>query len=157
MTYAGFWVRLGSMLLDGLLYGFFSLIFVIPGVVLLRVAFDDCYRLSDDSISCPDGALNGGALAAGIVVLAVGVIVVFVMIIRALGRTGQTWGRKAVGIKVVSKDTGQPIGIGSALGRQLFASFISGTVCYLGYLWMLWDQDKQTWHDKVVGSVVIRV
>jgi hypothetical protein len=30
-------------------------------------------------------------------------------------------------------------------------------VCYLGYLWMLWDDQKQTWHDKIVDSAVIRV
>ncbi|MFM8387932.1 MAG: RDD family protein, partial [Actinomycetota bacterium] len=24
----------------------------------------------------------------------------------------------------------------------------------LGYLWMLWDSEKQTWHDKMVSSVV---
>ena len=53
--------------------------------------------------------------------------------------------------------TGEPIGIGKALGRQLFASFISGQIFSLGYLWMLWDDKKQTWHDKIVGSVVIKV
>jgi uncharacterized RDD family membrane protein YckC len=38
----------------------------------------------------------------------------------------------------------------------LFASFISANVFYLGYLWMLWDDKKQTWQDKVVTSVVVR-
>ncbi|MEY4173609.1 MAG: hypothetical protein RI900_774, partial [Actinomycetota bacterium] len=33
--------------------------------------------------------------------------------------------------------------------------FISTALFYLGYLWMLWDGEKQTWHDKVVGSIVI--
>jgi uncharacterized RDD family membrane protein YckC len=27
----------------------------------------------------------------------------------------------------------------------------------LGYLWMLWDKEKQTWHDKIIGSIVVRV
>ena len=57
---------------------------------------------------------------------------------------------------MVDKYTGQPIGVGKALGRYLFAAFISGQVCDLGYLWMLWDADKQTWHDKVVNSIVVR-
>jgi uncharacterized RDD family membrane protein YckC len=34
---------------------------------------------------------------------------------------------------------------------------VSGYVCLLGYLWMLWDDKKQTWHDKMVGSNVVRV
>jgi uncharacterized RDD family membrane protein YckC len=32
---------------------------------------------------------------------------------------------------------------------------MSGNFCFLGYLWMLWDDKNQTWHDKVVNSVVI--
>jgi len=28
---------------------------------------------------------------------------------------------------------------------------------FLGFLWMLWDKDRQTWHDKAAGSFVIRV
>jgi len=27
---------------------------------------------------------------------------------------------------------------------------------FLGYFWMLWDDDNQTWHDKVVRSRVVR-
>jgi uncharacterized RDD family membrane protein YckC len=57
---------------------------------------------------------------------------------------------------VVRSRTGEPLGVGRAIGRQLFAGFISGQVCYLGYLWMLWDEQKQTWHDKVVDSIVVR-
>ena len=28
-------------------------------------------------------------------------------------------------------------------------SIVSAVVLLLGYLWMLWDPEKQTWHDKV--------
>ena len=38
----------------------------------------------------------------------------------------------------------------------MFAGFISGQICYLGYLWMLWDGKNQTWHDKVAGTFVVR-
>jgi uncharacterized RDD family membrane protein YckC len=38
----------------------------------------------------------------------------------------------------------------------MLGSLVSGWVFYLGYLWMLWDSEKQTWHDKMVSSVVIR-
>ena len=72
-----------------------------------------------------------------------------------VGRTGQTLGKQAAGIKVVGASDGQPIGNGRAFGRALFAGFISGNFCWLGYLWALWDGKKQTWHDKVVDSVVV--
>lgn len=157
VNYAGFGARLGGRLLDGLLYGLLGLVFAIPALVLIRQALDDCYRGVDDQLYCPDGAVKGGPLAAGIAVIVLGVIVLAVIYIRALGRTGQTWGRKIAGVKVVSKETGQPIGVGRALGRTLFEGVVSGNLCFLGYLWMLWDKDKQTWHDKIVGSVVVRV
>jgi uncharacterized RDD family membrane protein YckC len=30
-------------------------------------------------------------------------------------------------------------------------------IFYLGYLWMLWDPQQQTWHDKLVGTTVVPV
>ena len=47
------------------------------------------------------------------------------------------------------------IGVGRAIGRY-FVSLISGFVCLLGYLWMLWDSQKQTWHDKAVSAKVVK-
>ena len=123
---------------------------------LIGSAFNNCVSVGD-KIVCPAGEPNGGQIALGGLLIAVGFIVVIVLYIRALGTTGQTWGRKIVGIKVIGETTGEPIGFGRALGRQLFASFISSQIFYLGYLWMLWDDKKQTWHDKVVNSIVVKV
>jgi uncharacterized RDD family membrane protein YckC len=155
----GFGSRLGGFLLDSLLYGLLAAVFVIPAVALGVAAFDGCYSISNGDTTeliCPpgepDGALLGAAIALGII----GYVLVAFIYVRALGRTGQTWGRKIVGIKVVGTTTGEPIGFGRALGRALFAGFISAQVCYLGYLWMLWDSKKQTWHDKVVNSTVVK-
>ena len=36
-------------------------------------------------------------------------------------------------------------------------SIVSGLACGLGYLWMLWDPQRQTWHDKAAGTYVVRV
>ena len=70
------------------------------------------------------------------------------------GTTGQTPGDAALSIRVVGKDDGAPIGYGRAFVRWL-VSLISGLVFLLGYLWMLWDSEKQTWHDKAANSVVV--
>jgi uncharacterized RDD family membrane protein YckC len=70
------------------------------------------------------------------------------------GRTGQTIGKRALGVKVVDVQTGAPIGVGRAIGRH-FAAILSAIPCGLGYLWMLWDPNKQTWHDKIVRSYVV--
>jgi uncharacterized RDD family membrane protein YckC len=72
------------------------------------------------------------------------------------GRTGQTPGDAALGIRVVDIDSGDVIGYGRAFGRAL-VSIVSGLVIAIGYLWMLWDPRKQTWHDKAVSSLPVRV
>ena len=68
--------------------------------------------------------------------------------------SGQTIGKRAMNIRVVDFNSGTTIGYGRAAIRWIFR-LVSGFVCLLGYLWMLWDKEKQTWHDKVAGSVVV--
>jgi len=70
------------------------------------------------------------------------------------GPTGQTLGKKAVGIRVIDLARGGSIGPGRAFIRWV-GRIVSGIVFYLGYLWMLWDKEKQTWHDKMAGAVVV--
>jgi uncharacterized RDD family membrane protein YckC len=69
---------------------------------------------------------------------------------------GQTLGQMALGIRVIDENTGEPIGPMRALVRWV-VSIISGIVLLLGYLWMLWDGEKQCWHDKAAHDVVVHV
>ena len=55
---------------------------------------------------------------------------------------------------VVDADTGAPIGAGRAIGRY-FARILSGLPLLLGYLWPLWDDRQQAFHDKLVNSRVV--
>ena len=71
------------------------------------------------------------------------------------GKTGQSWGRKALGIRLVGEQTGQPIGPLLAFARDL-AHFIDAVICYIGFLFPLWDAKKQTLADKLVKTVVVR-
>jgi uncharacterized RDD family membrane protein YckC len=73
------------------------------------------------------------------------------------GPTGQTLGKRALGIRVIDIKNGGPIGYGRAVLRYLVEAILSGNILLLGYLWMLWDREKQTWHDKVASSVVVPV
>jgi uncharacterized RDD family membrane protein YckC len=70
--------------------------------------------------------------------------------------SGQTIGKRALGIRVYDFRRGGPIGTGRAIGRY-FARWLSAIPCFLGYFWMLWDGEKQCWHDKLVGDVVVPV
>lgn len=156
---AGFGSRLGAFLLDSLLYGLLSLAFVIPGIVLIVASFRDCVTVerfdNTTEIVCPPGSPDGAMIAGGIALIVVGVLFVAFLYVRAMGKTGQPWGARIVGVKVVDIRTGDTIGFGRALGRSLFANIFSSAIFYLGYLWMLWDDNQQTWQDKVVNSVVV--
>jgi uncharacterized RDD family membrane protein YckC len=72
------------------------------------------------------------------------------------GPTGQTIGKKTLGIRVIDFKAGGPIGYGRGLLRTI-ARYLSAIVFMLGYLWMLWDPEKQTWQDKIAGTVVVPV
>jgi uncharacterized RDD family membrane protein YckC len=74
------------------------------------------------------------------------------------GRTGQSPGNAVMGLRIVDvrDNPGQPIGYGRAFLRWL-VSLASYIVIFIGYLWMLWDPQKQTWHDKAAGSVSIKI
>lgn len=70
------------------------------------------------------------------------------------GTRGQTPGKMMVGIKIISTD-GAPMSEGEAALR-LIGYAISGIVFYLGYLWIIWDKDKQGWHDKIASTYVVK-
>jgi uncharacterized RDD family membrane protein YckC len=68
--------------------------------------------------------------------------------------SGQTVGKKVMNIRVVDFNTGGQLDYGRAALRWL-CRILSGIPCFLGYFWMLWDKEKQTWHDKLTTSVVV--
>lgn len=74
-----------------------------------------------------------------------------------IGERGQTLGKIALGIKVVRLDTIQVPGYGTAALREILGKLVSTLTLGIGYLWMLWDPKRQTLHDKIAGTVVVRV
>jgi len=70
--------------------------------------------------------------------------------------SGQTVGKRALGIRVIDFSTGGPIGFGRAVIRY-FGRIVSTIPIFLGYFWMLWDKERQTWHDKFANDVVVPV
>ena len=71
------------------------------------------------------------------------------------GRTGQSVGKSAVGIKLVYERTGLPIGGGACFGRAIL-HIVDAIPCLIGYIWPLWDSKRQTFADKIMGTLVIR-
>ncbi|WP_245908711.1 RDD family protein [Mycobacterium neglectum] len=70
------------------------------------------------------------------------------------GRTGQSIGKSVMKFQVVSEKTWQPIGFWMSLVRQI-AHYVDQLLCYVGYLWPLWDKKRQTLADKMVGTACV--
>jgi len=68
---------------------------------------------------------------------------------------GTTLGGMIAGIKVARLD-GRPMDAPVALLRCL-ASYLSAVPMFLGFFWAGFDPEKQTWHDKIAGTIVVRV
>ena len=68
---------------------------------------------------------------------------------------GTTIGGVVLGLKVVRLDN-QPVTLTVALVRALAGAF-SVIVLFLGILWIAWDRDKQGWHDRIAGTIVVRM
>lgn len=100
------------------------------------------------------GGIIGAILGGGNAGDGIGVLLGLLYYTYFEGSTGQTLGKKALGIRVISLEGGGSIGYGRAFIRYI-GRYVSGIVLLLGYLWMLWDKEKQTWHDKFAGSVVV--
>lgn len=70
-------------------------------------------------------------------------------------RKSTSLGKKILRMKVIRKETGEPLTFGAMVLRELIGKYISGFVLCLGFIWILLDSDNQGWHDKFVGSVVV--
>jgi uncharacterized RDD family membrane protein YckC len=68
---------------------------------------------------------------------------------------GTTVGGIVLKLHVVRHDGG-PLTFLVALVRGLAAAF-SAVVFFLGFFWIGWDREKQGWHDKIAGTVVVRL
>jgi uncharacterized RDD family membrane protein YckC len=126
---AGFWVRFDALSID---------------LILLSVAGGVFLGIDPMEPSPP-------SLVEGIV----GAVVLLAYFTYFEGSaSGQTIGKKLMNIRVIDAYTKESIGFSRALLRNVVGYFVS-PVLFLGYLWMLWDDDGQTWHDKVAASLVV--
>lgn len=135
-TPADYGSRVIALLIDGVMI--FAIIVV--GFILAAIF---------GSISDSLGAIV--AILAYIGAFAVGI---WNLVIRQ-GQTGQSIGKSKQNIKLVADATGQPVGGGMAFVRYLLGGVINW-LCYLDYLWPLWDTDKKRLSDKMLNFSVVK-
>ena len=74
--------------------------------------------------------------------------------VQESGPMQATVGKRGLGIKVTNLNGGR-ISFGQATGRY-FGKILSTLILLIGYFMMLWDDKKQTLHDKLANTLVIK-
>ena len=144
---AGFGWRFLAHLCDGLN----SLIVAIPFQLIGLLVSDSSSTSDADGFALFPG-LGGGSYDIWSVL---GTIATFLVLAYWIGSRGGSPLRVRLGVLVLDQNDGSFIGTKRAVYRGLMG-YVSQLALLLGYLWMLWDPNKQTWHDKVAQSVVVK-
>ncbi len=127
-----FWRRLGAFIIDMIILNF------VAGVIA---------KATDR----PDLMPTWWLTVWGVIGL-IAVVLPVIYFVWPYSAGGQTLGKKILGIQVVSID-GSPLNWRKGILRSL-GYIISFPFC-LGFLWSIWDADKQAWHDKIAGTCVV--
>ena len=126
---AGFWLRFLANLCDGIMVAIISLPFAIVT------------------------ASTTGAVAS--VVQWIQFVVSFFVLAYWVGTQGGSPLRRKLGVFILDQEDGSFIGQRRA-AQRIMMSWISGIALLIGYLSMLWNPQRQTWHDRVAKSVVVK-
>ncbi len=139
MQYVGFGRRLVATLLDGLIIG---VVQAILGVLLGA-------GMTVGVSNAADG--TGGGILANILslVISIGYVVGY------QGMTGQTLGKKVMGIRVVDASGNKPSYFTFFL-RDVIGKLVSSIILLIGYFMILWDGKKQGVHDKIASTYVVK-
>ncbi|MFH1692186.1 MAG: RDD family protein [Candidatus Omnitrophota bacterium] len=132
--YASFWKRLLAVCIDNTL----SCVFLLTPIVF--------YYLNGERLTFVTGAIS---------LLLVMIWPVFTLYntVYLVGIHGASIGKKIMGVIVTNKRSSEPLGFWRAYLRQL-SKKLSWIPLGGGYFWMLIDDNKQTWHDKIARSKV---
>ena len=69
---------------------------------------------------------------------------------------GATIGKKLFDLRVVDDKTGKKLTLGQAFIREVVGRFVSAVVFALGFIWILFDEKRQGWHDKIANTIVVQ-
>lgn len=135
-----------AIIVDGLVVGVITLMLAGVGGVFMTL---ETALLSDDAtvFSSAASQFQNDVLTMNFLVSAIYNVAFMTMF------NGQTLGKIMLKLRVIKKN-GRRIGILDAIIRNVFGYTISG-MFLLGYLWAMFDREKQTWHDKLAGTVVV--
>lgn len=139
--------RLGAVVLDAILIS-------LP-VSAVMIAYDD--QIATWVIQ-PEGMSS--TAGAALVVASVLTLALFVYQLWLLHRSGQTLGKKLLGIKIVRSD-GSRAGLGRIIGLRYLVPTLIGMIPYVGWLFSIIDplfifaEDRRCLHDRIADTIVV--
>jgi uncharacterized RDD family membrane protein YckC len=144
LNYAGFWIRFGARMVDGILM---AIVLYVPLFIIIFATGGNM-----GSLGRPSGEF--GPHEALILAWQLGFYVIFAAYeIFFVGKYGATPGKMACRLKVVTVE-GEPLTYGRATGR-FFAYLLSGMICYIGYIIAGFDAEKRALHDHICSTRVV--
>ncbi|MFD5395634.1 RDD family protein [Streptomyces sp. NPDC127097] len=151
-AYASWGARFGATLIDFLIAVLVPVIVVALSMLLRHTWGSDCAYLD---IECTNAAKREIVPFIFVLwVLAFLWLVAAQIVILVKEGKGASPGKKAMKIRLIREETGQPLGFGMALLRRICHG-LDGAACNIGYLWPAWDAKGQTFADKVMRTVVV--
>jgi uncharacterized RDD family membrane protein YckC len=134
---AGFWRRLAAAFLDWILVG------------ILAAAIGELFGVEVPPVPSANGDVYFQPATGPFILVGLAYFTYF-----HATTAGQSIGNKILGIRVLDAGTGRSLPYPRAFTRALVSN-LSALALFLGYLWMLWEPRKRTWHDIVADSLVV--
>jgi Predicted membrane protein/domain len=160
---AGFDKRLIAYLLDGLILGAISMVFVLPlYFCLIFLVVAPIATVNGEAVDSTAGAgIAFGTIAVVFLMLGLSLVIVYIYEVElALRNGGQTYGKKIANIRIVPLDPTETL-TRRHLAVRFLARFGMNWVPGLGLvdgLYQLWDKPyQQCLHDKAAKTVVVRL
>ena len=151
---AGFVTRYVAFLLDVLVVAFVSFLFVtILQVTLEFFGIDALMTLAAQSREASRQTVVLGGAMRWLLTVVGGFLTFGIYSIVAWLLVGKTVGKALMGLRVLGQD-GRRLTFSQALIRAL-SYYISGLALFIGFLWVLVDDRRQAWHDKLARTIVV--
>jgi uncharacterized RDD family membrane protein YckC len=151
---SGWWRRVVASLID--------FVILLAGAILLLIVFAAVFSAGPFHDDGDEGWL-GFVAALLLSFLAFAIVALFYAPVMMARTDGQTFGRMAVGIRVI-RAKGGPMTFGLAMVREvvvkwlafgIVSSFTMGLANLLDVLWPLWDEENRALHDLIVDTRVV--
>lgn len=147
--YAGFVSRFLAFVIDILVVTLIVLFINVSTIAVLSFFQIDLAKLT--AMDTP--GTKALAIFLGILNISAVIFVWVFYYVIGWSLVGQTIGKRMLGLRVMSYD-GQGLTLKQALLRY-FGYWLSAFPFFLGYIWVLVDDERLGWHDKIAHTCVI--